>query len=423
MRRRSSITNQSSLLAFSAPVNLLPNLSTPNRSSCLPRFRATATSDYTTVLIVPTGIGASIGGYAGDALPAARLLSSVTDTLITHPNVLNGALMYWPIPNALYVEGYALDQFCSSKLALKPLRKRSNKIGLLLDAAIPEDLRLRHLQAADAARATLGLDIPLHVVTSAPLHVTYAHTPSRFGLTASWGTLKDPNALVSAATHLRDAGCDAIAIVTQFPDEDDEDHLAQYRAGNAVDAIAGAEAVISHLVTRHLRIPCAHAPSLSPLPVDSSVSPKSAAEELGYTFLSCVLVGLSRAPRLVPFAPQLSYTESSRDILYSHDVDAIVVPANAFGGSAVMSIAAFPNTLVIAVRANQTALNVSPSSVGIDENRVIYANSYAEAAGLIAAHRAGISLAAIGSHVSPLSEHAVSLPVKQDGSQVYASVV
>lgn len=46
--------------------------------------------DYTAVMIVPTGIGASIGGYAGDALPAARLLSCVVDRLITHPNVLNG---------------------------------------------------------------------------------------------------------------------------------------------------------------------------------------------------------------------------------------------------------------------------------------------------------------------------------------------
>lgn len=28
---------------------------------------------YTAVLVVPTGIGAAIGGYAGDALPVARL--------------------------------------------------------------------------------------------------------------------------------------------------------------------------------------------------------------------------------------------------------------------------------------------------------------------------------------------------------------
>jgi len=43
-------------------------------------------------LIVPTGIGASIGGYAGDALPVAHGLASVVDTLITHPNVMNGEL-------------------------------------------------------------------------------------------------------------------------------------------------------------------------------------------------------------------------------------------------------------------------------------------------------------------------------------------
>ena len=64
---------------------------------------------HTTVLIIPTGIGAAIGGYAGDALPVARMLAQVTDRLITHPNVMNGAQMYWPMPNAYYVEGYGLE--------------------------------------------------------------------------------------------------------------------------------------------------------------------------------------------------------------------------------------------------------------------------------------------------------------------------
>ncbi|XTZ09607.1 MAG: DUF3326 domain-containing protein, partial [cyanobacterium endosymbiont of Rhopalodia yunnanensis] len=59
---------------------------------------------YTVVLIVPTGIGAAIGGYAGDALPVARAISQVCDRLITHPNVLNGAQLYWNLPNTFYVE-------------------------------------------------------------------------------------------------------------------------------------------------------------------------------------------------------------------------------------------------------------------------------------------------------------------------------
>ena len=39
-------------------------------------------------MIVPTGVGAAIGGYAGDGLPVARALASVVDCLISHPNVI-----------------------------------------------------------------------------------------------------------------------------------------------------------------------------------------------------------------------------------------------------------------------------------------------------------------------------------------------
>jgi hypothetical protein len=70
---------------------------------------------YVAVMVVPTGIGASIGGYAGDALPSAKLLSTIVDVLITHPNVLNGAMMYWPMNNVMYVEGYALDEFAAGE--------------------------------------------------------------------------------------------------------------------------------------------------------------------------------------------------------------------------------------------------------------------------------------------------------------------
>lgn len=48
-------------------------------------------------MIVPTGIGAAIGGFAGDALPVARALSSLVDCLITHPNVMLSLLLPYPI--------------------------------------------------------------------------------------------------------------------------------------------------------------------------------------------------------------------------------------------------------------------------------------------------------------------------------------
>ncbi|MGB3291499.1 MAG: DUF3326 domain-containing protein, partial [Phormidesmis sp.] len=140
---------------------------------------------HTTVLIIPTGIGAAIGGYAGDALPVARTIAQVTDRLITHPNVLNGAQLFWPMANAYYVEGYGLDQFAAGHWGLRPVHQ--NSIGLIIDQAVEDELRWRHLQAADAARATLGLNVSAHVMTDSPLGVALKTTESG----ASWGTVEN----------------------------------------------------------------------------------------------------------------------------------------------------------------------------------------------------------------------------------------
>ena len=45
------------------------------------------TSSFNVVLLVPTGIGAEIGGHAGDAGPVAKMLAEISDTLILHPNI------------------------------------------------------------------------------------------------------------------------------------------------------------------------------------------------------------------------------------------------------------------------------------------------------------------------------------------------
>ncbi|MEO0537014.1 MAG: DUF3326 domain-containing protein [Cyanobacteria bacterium P01_A01_bin.123] len=343
---------------------------------------------YTAVLIVPTGIGAAIGGYAGDALPVARAVAQVADTLITHPNVLNGAQLYWPMPNALYVEGYGLDQFAAGQWGLRPVHQ--NRVGLVLDVAIETDLKWRHLQAADAARATLGLDLADYVVTDTPLDVTLRTATSG----ATWGTIGNPGSLLRAAERLLDVGkADAIAVVARFPDDEDDQVLNNYRQGQGVDPLAGAEAVISHLVVRQFQVPCAHAPALLPLPLDPTISPKSAAEELGYTFLPCVLAGLNRAPQFVTRAPA-----QAQDI-WADQVDAVIVPATAFGGSGVMSLSR-TRARVIAVSENTTTLNVDARSLGIE---AIAVESYLEALGVLVAHKAGISPKALRADMTAIA--------------------
>jgi hypothetical protein len=64
---------------------------------------------FPTLLLIPTGIGCEQGGFAGDALPVARLLAAASDCLITHPNVMNGAALYWSDSRIHYVEGWSLD--------------------------------------------------------------------------------------------------------------------------------------------------------------------------------------------------------------------------------------------------------------------------------------------------------------------------
>ncbi|TYH96392.1 hypothetical protein ES332_A12G174200v1 [Gossypium tomentosum] len=231
--------------------------------------------EYTSVMIVPTGVGASIGGFAGDALPVARVLSSVVDCLISHPNVLNAAMLYWPMPNVMYVEGYALDRFAQGLWALQPVHQ--NKVGLVLDAGIEEHLRVHHLQVADATRASLGLPVVEYAVTDTPLEVEKWVNPTTG---QSTGRIKHPDSLLRAVENLvKRSQVDAVAVVGCFPD-DEVDDLDDYRLGIGIDTLAGVEAIISHLVVKEFQIPCAHAPALSPLPLTSSLSPKSAAEEV-----------------------------------------------------------------------------------------------------------------------------------------------
>lgn len=342
-----------------------------------------------TLLVIPTGIGCAVGGFAGDALPAARLLAAASDCLITHPNVMNGAALYWSDPRIHYVEGSSLDRFAAGELLLQPVRQQ--RVGLLLDAGIEPELRQRHLQVADGCRATLGLNIGPVVTTDVPLEVSLSLGASG----VSWGQLQRPDALLRAGEQLKAAGATAIAVVARFPDDPESEALAAYRQGSGVDALAGAEAVISHLLSRELGLPCAHAPALSPLPLDPDLDPRAAGEELGFTFLPCVLVGLSRAPSLLPADAPAS---AGVPPLAIDAVGAVIAPAAALGGAAVLACAE-RGIPVIAVD-NPCLLNVTAEALGLE---VIPAASYSEAAGLVLALREGIAPAALHRPLPPLS--------------------
>jgi hypothetical protein len=55
-----------------------------------------------------------------------------------------------------------------------------------------------------------------------------------------------------------------------------------------VDLLAGVEAIISHLIVKEFKIPCAHAPAVLPPPLSPLVCPRSAAEEVYVHVDSCI---------------------------------------------------------------------------------------------------------------------------------------
>ncbi|MCX5944530.1 MAG: DUF3326 domain-containing protein [Cyanobacteria bacterium] len=358
---------------------------------------AVSTPPLLTLLVIPTGIGCAIGGYAGDGLPAARLLAAASGCLVTHPNVMNGASLYWSDPRIQYVEGSCLDRFAAGELALRPVRRQ--RLGLLLDAGIEASLRLRHLQVAEGCRACLGLEIGPVVTTDLPLEVSLSRGPSGM----SWGRLGQPAALLRAGERLKAQGATAIAVVSRFPDDDGSEALQAYRQGSGVDGLAGAEAVISHLLSGHLGLPCAHAPALEPLEPDPRLDPRAAGEELGYTFLACVLVGLSRAPDLVSQGPDSAggpgplASLAEPGLLLSRAIGAVVAPAGALGGGAVL--ACVERGVPLIAVANPCLLEVTAEALGLP---ALAASSYSEAAGLLVALREGISPAALARPLPPL---------------------
>ena len=106
------------------------------------------------VFIIPTGYGCNIGGHAGDATPAAKLIASLCDKLIVHPNVVNASFANEMTENMLYVEGSMLDKFLAGRIGLKEVYR--NKILLVVN----EDTDFIK-NIVNAARYTIGAEIEI----------------------------------------------------------------------------------------------------------------------------------------------------------------------------------------------------------------------------------------------------------------------
>ena len=328
-------------------------------------------SPFLVVHIVPTGIGAAIGGFAGDATPATNALGTVADAVLTHPNVLNAATVFAPAANVAYVDGWLLDAFLASRTALQPAR--GNRIGLIVDQAAEADLPLI-LSSVGAVQAVGGVTVVGYALTEAPLNLRIALTDGD----RSSGALGNPEVLLRAGDALVAAGANALAIAARLPALP-EAALGRYEAGDGPDPIGGLEAVLSRTLSQHFGMPCAHAPVEAEawIPPSGVGDARLAAETISPSYLPCVLQGLARSPQPVA-------VDRPGSAWHCRDVGAVVTAAGAEGGPGVLAALA-AGIPVIVVGENTTVQTVHVTHPAI--RRVA---NYWEAIGLVACLRAGI---------------------------------
>ena len=319
--------------------------------------------------IIPTGVGCSIGGHAGDATPAAKLMASLVDKIILHPNVVNASDINEMPSNALYVEGSILDRFLEGAIELKEVC--SNKVLV----AVNPPKKAETINAVNAAKATIGLDVTI-VELKTPLDMHGWITEQGIATGAATG-------VEELIVQVRELDFDALAIASpiQIPEGV---ALSYFREiGNKANPWGAIEAKVSRQVADALNKPVAHAPiecddtkgdkELMEILYREVVDIRKAAEVCSSCYIHCVLKGLHRAPRIGKGI--------SRDSLV-----ALISPYGCVGRPHYACFSA--GVPVISVLENTTLLKQR-------DDRIIYVANYLEAAGVVAALQSGVSLESV----------------------------
>ena len=281
------------------------------------------TESFNAVLLVPTGIGAEIGGHAGDAAPVAALLASVCDTLITHPNVVNASDIIDLPANTLYVEGSIITRLLLGALGLQ--RARNNRLLVAIGHHQDELFTHAAINSVNAARSSYGLTVPRIIQLGPELEMDSSYTGS--GRAA--GRVRGLDCLFEALDEC--AGeYDAVAITSQIivPPGYHADYFDSM--GAMVNPWGGVEAMLTHAVSALYDIPSAHSPMLETQEIANEdpgiVDPRMAAEAVSLALLQCILKGLQRSPQIITDPIGMMH----HSILTAADISCLVIPGRLY---------------------------------------------------------------------------------------------
>jgi hypothetical protein len=344
------------------------------------------TDKFNAVMIVPTGIGAEIGGHAGDATPAARLLASACDTLITHPNVVNASDINELPENGLYVEGSVISRLLMGTIGLQKVR--ANRVLLVIDQHKDDTISDLAVNAASAARTTLGLDCSGVVRMSPTMYMQAGYSSSGRAV----GQVKGLERLLEVLYNRR-LEFDALAIASKI--DISEGLYTEYfkSGGEIINPWGGVEAMLTHSLSLLLNIPTAHSPMAEDMEEANAtfgiVDPRMAAEAVSTCFLHCVLKGLHRSPKIITDRMLFSHP----GILTAADMSCLVIPDGCVG---LPTLAAIEQGIpVIAVQENHNRMKNDLRMLPFAPGKLFIVNNYLEAVGVMIALKAGVAVSSV----------------------------
>jgi hypothetical protein len=334
-------------------------------------------SKFNAIMIVPTGIGANVGGDSGDANAAAKLIASTVDTLITHPNVVNAADMNEMTENTLYVEGSILNRFITGQIGLSPTR--GNRILLISDKSEHDYISNYTINTASAARVVLGADIDVVQIEKPPKYYFYYNENNM-----AVGKVNNLENLIEIVEKYKN-DYDSIVLHTLMEGDSDELFDNYFNDNLNVNPWGGIESMLTHSISNLSNVSIAHAPMFYEsqlLYKYGIVNPKKCAETLSKTELFCVIKGLFNSPKIVNYSIE-------QGILTNQDVHVLITPERAIG---IPLLAALEqNITVISVKDNNNVMKNNLKDLPWRQNQLIEVNNYLEAAGVLIALKNKIS--------------------------------
>lgn len=328
------------------------------------------------VLIVPTGIGALIGGHAGDANPVSKLMASCSDILITHPNVVNASDINEMTENTWYVEGSMLDKFLEGKINLT--YPKPNKILVVVNKPVRTEI----INAVSASRVTIGVEAD----------IVELNTPLRM-----FGGIENGTATgrIEGIGQLNSQLCglvknyDAIAVNTEITVS--RDIKLNYFENGGINPWGYVEAKLSKELTEIFNKPVAHSPAediavddieLYCIQENKIVDPRIAPEVISICYLHSVMKGLHKAPRI----------SNNPRCLNNDDIDFLVSPFGCWGRPHEACKA--KRIPIIFVKENKVQNMTHLTETSKDSN-CIFVENYLEAAGVIMCNKAGVSVESV----------------------------